>query len=595
MCGICGALFFNDTTVTDNAVKKMNREMAMRGPDNEGLFNVGWAVLGHRRLKIIDLSSQSDQPFFDQTLSLAIVFNGAIYNYQELRKDLVEMGYHFTSNGDTEVIIKAYHAWGEACVHRFNGMFAFAIHDINAETVFMARDRLGIKPLYFHRSPESLVFASMLPALLKSGIVEKKISVEALHYYLSFHAVVPAPHTLIDGIEKLPPATTMTVNKDGNISQHRYWTLNYERDREEEKYTFEDWQQLLTIELKAAVQRRLVADVPVGVLLSGGLDSSLIVGLLTEAGQKKINTFSIGFESVGGEKGDEFQYSDIIAQHYDTDHHKIEVDAERMLPTMPECIRAMSEPMVSHDCIGFYLLSKEVAKYVKVVQSGQGADEVFGGYHWYPPMMESQNPVDDYRALFCDRTHDALLEILHEPYKGDADHVTKFIRRHFSEPGAPLPIDKVLRIDSTIMLVDDPVKRVDNMTMAWSLEARVPFLDHELVALAAKIPPEYKVGSGGKHILKEAARAIIPHQVIDRPKGYFPVPALKYLQGEYLEYVRNIVKNPQATSRGMIRNEYIDTLLQSPESHITPLRGSKLWQVALLEFWMQENEIGAPS
>lgn len=596
MCGICGALFFDDTTVTDNAVKKMSQEMAMRGPDNEGLFNVGWVVFGHRRLKIIDLSSQSDQPFFDQNLNLVVVFNGAIYNYRQLRSELMGMGYRFTSQGDTEVILKAYHAWGEDCVHRFNGMFAFAIHDIEKESVFMARDRLGIKPLYFHRSTTKLHFASSLPALLKSGQTQKEISVEALHYYLSFHAVVPAPHTLIEGIEKLPPATTMSINKDGSVSQNTYWSLNYERDREEENYTFEDWKQLLSNELMMAVKRRLVADVPVGVLLSGGLDSSMIVGLLAEAGQKKINTFSIGFESVGGEKGDEFQYSDIIARHYDTDHHKIEVDAERMLPTMPECIRAMSEPMVSHDCIGFYLLSQEVAKYVKVVQSGQGADEVFGGYHWYPPMLESRRPVEDYRTLFCDRSHEELMEILHDSFRGGkVDHPTKFIENHFANPGATLPIDKVLRMDSTIMLVDDPVKRVDNMTMAWSLEARVPFLDHELVELAAKIPPEHKVGQGGKYILKEVARGIIPSEVIDRPKGYFPVPALKYLQGEYLDYVRNIVKSPQAISRQMIRNDYIDTLLQSPESHITPLRGSKLWQVALLEFWMQENEIGAPS
>jgi asparagine synthase (glutamine-hydrolysing) len=590
MCGICGELFFNNHPVEEQNINIMNQAMAKRGPDNENLYHGLWTALGHRRLKIIDLSDDSNQPFIDPALGLIVVFNGAIYNYKELRARLTEMGYSFYSRGDTEVILKAYHAWGESCVDKFNGMFAFVIYDQKNNSVFMARDRLGIKPLYFYRTQDSLIFASSLPAILKTGRVKKSISKQALHYYYSFHAVVPAPHTLIEGIQKLPPATTMTVKRDGTVSHRTYWALNYERDSEEEKYSPEDWKRVLSAALMAAVKRRLVADVPVGVLLSGGLDSSLIVGLLAEAGQQDLKTFSIGFESVGGEQGDEFMYSDIIARHYATDHHKIRVDSKQVLPSMTACVQAMSEPMVSHDCIGFYLLSKEVAKHVKVVQSGQGADEIFGGYHWYPPMMESSNPIEDYRKVFCDRSNDELQEIVHEAYRG-ADFSTEFIQQQFSLPGAQTPVEKALRMDSTIMLVDDPVKRVDNMTMAWSLEARVPFLDHELVELAARIPPELKVGNGGKHILKEAARSVIPNEVIDRPKGYFPVPALKYIQGEYLDFVTHILKSDTCMSRGIIQNDYIDTLLESPDAHITPLKGSKLWQVAVLEFWMQENGI----
>jgi asparagine synthase (glutamine-hydrolysing) len=590
MCGICGELFFNGHPVNEQSVTIMNKIMAKRGPDHEDIYHGIWASLGHRRLKIIDLSDESNQPFIDPKLGLILVFNGAIYNYEKLRADLKQLGYKFYSKGDTEVILKAYHAWGENCVEKFNGMFAFVIYDQKNNCVFMARDRLGIKPLYFYRTQESLIFASSLPAILKTGKIQKEISKEALHYYMSLHAVVPAPYTLIKGVRKLPPATTMTVKKDGTMTQRPYWSLNFERDSEEEQYTFDDWKRYLSTALMAAAKRRLVADVPVGVLLSGGLDSSLIVGLLAEAGQKDLKTFSIGFESVGGEKGDEFMYSDIIARHYATDHHKIRVNSDQVLPSMTACVQAMNEPMVSHDCIGFYLLSKEVAKHVKVVQSGQGADEIFGGYHWYPPMMESKDALQDYRNVFCDRTNDELQEIIHEKYQGE-DFTSEYIQRQFSLPGAQTPVDKALRIDSTIMLVDDPVKRVDNMTMAWSLEARVPFLDHELVELAAKIPSEYKVGKGGKYILKEAARDIIPNEVIDRPKGYFPVPALKYIQGKYLDFVTNILKSDACKSRKIIRNEYIDVLLESPEAHITPLRGSKLWQVALLEFWMQQNDI----
>ncbi len=590
MCGICGELFFNNQAVTEPSVKTMNQAMARRGPDNEGLYHGIWTALGHRRLKIIDLSDDSNQPFVDPVLGLIIVFNGAIYNYKELRSQLQQMGYSFYSSGDTEVILKAYHAWGESCVEKFNGMFAFAIYNQADNCVFMARDRLGIKPLYFYKTQDSLLFASSLPALLKTGRIEKTISPQALHYYLSFHSVVPAPHTIIDGVRKLPPATTMTVQQDGTMVQNTYWQLNFERDSQEEKYGFEDWKLLLSQTLMAAVKRRLVADVPVGVLLSGGLDSSLITGLLAEAGQQKIKTFSIGFESIGDEKGNEFEYSDIIARHYATDHHKIPVDAEQVLPSMAACVQAMSEPMVSHDCIGFYLLSQEVAKHVKVVQSGQGADEVFGGYHWYPPMLDSQNPVQDYRNVFCDRTHEEFMEMVHSDYQGP-DHTTEYIRRQFSMPGTNSPVDQALRMDTTVMLVDDPVKRVDNMTMAWSLEARVPFLDHELVELAARIPAEYKVRDGGKYILKEAAREIIPNEVIDRPKGYFPVPALKYIQGRYLDFVTGIVKSDTSSSKGIINSEYVDMLLASPDEHITPLGGSKLWQIAVLEFWMKQNSI----
>ena len=590
MCGICGELFFNDSLADGRSVEKMNPAMAMRGPDHEASAQAAWVTFGHRRLKIIDLSDASNQPFSDEELGVLLVFNGAIYNYEALREELRGKGYQFQTTGDTEVIAKAYHAWKDRCVERFNGMFAFVIYDSLRDRVFMARDRLGIKPLYFYKTDQSLCFASSVPALLKTGNISGRINTRALHYYMMFHAVVPAPDTIVHGVKKLAPATTLTVKKDGAAVFRRYWDLPFQRDAEEEKYGFEDWKRLLSQSLLAAVRRRLVADVPVGVLLSGGLDSSLIVGLLAEAGQRDLKTFSIGFESVNGEKGDEFEYSDIIARHFGTDHHKIQVDKDQVLPSMPACVAAMSEPMVSHDCIGFYLLSQEVARHVKVVQSGQGADEIFAGYHWYPPMMDSRDAAADYQKVFCDRSHEEFLEIVHGAHAGE-DHSGRFIQEQFDRPGADTPVEKALRMDATVMLVDDPVKRVDNMTMAWSLEARVPFLDHELVELAAKIPPAFKVGHGGKHILKEAARSVIPSAVIDRPKGYFPVPALKYLDGAYLDFVKSIVSTPAARNRGVIKQAYIDQLLASPKDHITPLKGSKLWQVALLEFWMQQNRI----
>jgi asparagine synthase (glutamine-hydrolysing) len=253
-------------------------------------------------------------------------------------------------------------------------------------------------------------------------------------------------------------------------------------------------------------------------------------------------------------------------------------------------VSQMSEPMTSHDNVGFYLLSQEVAKFVKVVQSGQGADEIFGGYYWYPPMVGATDAVETYRQQFLDRDF-AEYRTLVSPDFVKEDYALEFVRQHFAKPGADAPIDQALRIDTQIMLVDDPVKRVDNNTMAASLEARVPFLDHEVVEFAASVPAALKIKGDGKYVLKEAARKVIPKEVIDRPKGYFPVPALKYLRGDFLELAREYTTNDKARQRGLFQKPYIDRLLAEPEAHITPLRGSKLWQVALLEFWLQTHGI----
>ena len=588
MCGICGEITFDGRDASRDAVRAMTDALTPRGPDAEGFFSDTNVALGHRRLKIIDLSERARQPMIDDDLGLVIVYNGAVYNFPELRAELESKGYRFFSDGDTEVILKAYHAWGPGCVERFNGMFAFAIWERATRRVFLARDRLGIKPLYLARLNGRLRFASTLPAILAGGEIESEIDPVALHHYMMFHAVVPAPRTILSGVEKLPPATRMTIEPDGRRETSVYWRLGFTRDAEENGYGFGDWKRLLRHELEQAVRRRLRADVPVGVLLSGGLDSSLVVGMLADGGQQALNTFSIGFESAGGEAGNEFQYSDVVAERFGTAHHRIEVDAARALPALDATVRAMSEPMVSHDCVGFYLLSEEVARHVKVVQSGQGADEVFAGYHWYPPLIQSRWPVTDYASVFFDRSHDEYLRAVHHRFATE-NHSLRFVARHFSAAEAEEPIDKALHLDTTVMLVEDPVKRVDNMTMAWGLEARVPFLDHELVELAARIPAEHKVRNGGKHVLKEVARDIIPHEVIDRPKGYFPVPALRYLTGPYLDRVRDLLHSTTARQRDLFDDAYVEALLASPDDNLTPLRGSKLWQVALLEYWLQTH------
>ncbi|HEY0846255.1 MAG TPA: N-acetylglutaminylglutamine amidotransferase [Noviherbaspirillum sp.] len=589
MCGIAGELRFNQQPADIRGVAAMMDAQSRRGPDGAGIFSLGSRCFGHRRLSIMDLSQRAHQPFIDNQLGMGIVFNGAIYNHHELRAELRELGYQFVSNGDTEVIIKAWHAWGTDALRRFYGMFAFALWERDSGVTWFARDRLGIKPLYYAQEFDRLRFASALPALLRSGGIDTALDMHALHHYLSFHAVVPAPRTILRGVRKLPPGSWMKVMPDGGCTLKEWWRLDFTRGEDDEKRSFDDWKEEVLDALRLSVKRRLVADVPVGVLLSGGLDSSLITGLLAEAGTRDLRTYSIGFEAVDDEEGDEFRYSDLIARHYGTVHEKLRIPADDLLAALPDTIAAMSEPMVSHDCVAFYLLSQAVSRHSKVVQSGQGADEVFGGYHWYPPLTDIRDPAagaDAYRRVFFDRDHEEMRSLLN-PGLAPEDVSTQFVEAHFARPGADSVIDRALRLDTTVMLVDDPVKRVDNMTMAFGLEARVPFLDHELVELAARIPARHKVDQGGKYVLKEAARSVIPAEVIDRPKGYFPVPALKYLRGDFLQYVHDILDSRPARERGLFQRDAVERMLSSPDSHITPLRGSKLWQIALLEAWLQ--------
>jgi asparagine synthase (glutamine-hydrolysing) len=311
---------------------------------------------------------------------------------------------------------------------------------------------------------------------------------------------------------------------------------------------------------------------------------------LAQEGQRSLKTFSIGFDRVGDVEGDEFRYSDLVARQFETEHHRIRVDAATALEALPATIAAMSEPMMSHDAVGFYLLSKEVSRHVKVVQSGQGADEVFGGYHWYPKLRRSNDLAGDYAKLYFDRDHEEMAEALHPSRLVNGDYSREFVDAFFAQRQGN-PVDNALQLDTQIMLVDDPVKRVDNMSMAWGVEGRLPVLDHELVELAARIPSDLKIQNGGKDILKQASRGTVPDAVIDRPKGYFPVPALKYLRGPFLGYVRDLLDDTRARSRDLFKPDYVDRLLADPEGALTPKGHSKLWQIAVLEQWLQAHGV----
>lgn len=586
MCGICGEWRFDGSRPRSERLHAMLEQIERRGPDAVGTFEQDAVALGHRRLSIIDLSELSSQPMRDDASGLSIVFNGSIYNYPQLREELIAKGLSFRSHGDTEVILKGFQAWGVDVVKRLTGMFAFAIWDEREQRMFMARDRMGIKPFYYSLNKQRFAWASNIQALLGLNDVDTSFDAEALHHHFTLHAVVPAPRTLFNGIRKLEPAHWAMLDKDGNWTQQCYWELNARRPAQQRSE--EEWIDAIHESLKAAVDKRLkIADVPVGVLLSGGLDSSLLVGLLAEAGVKDLNTFTVGFEDQPEEKGSEFEYSDAVVERFAPKHHQFLVPNDQVLQRLPEAVANMAEPMFGQDAVAFYLLSEQVAKHIKVIQSGQGADEVFGGYFWYPRMAEEQGEyVERFRKHYFDRDHDEMERMLSSQYIS-RDFTAELISQRLNHAEADVFIDAVLAMDTTMLIVDDPVKRVDNMTMAWGLEARVPFLDHELVELAAQMPSELKLREGGKYALKKIARGLIPDSVIDRPKGYFPMPALKYVRGEFLDFMRGVLHSDAAKQRGLYQSDYVEQLLAAPEQYHTRIQGSKLWHLAATEFWLQ--------
>ena len=588
MCGICGELRVDGGPHDGGTLGPMLAQLERRGPDHEGRWVRGAIALGHRRLSVIDLSDASNQPWVDEALGLALVFNGAIYNYKELRAELKQQGYGFVSDGDTEVVLKAYAAWGEAFVSRLHGMFAIALWDAGQRQLVVARDRFGIKPLYYSQTRDRFRFASSSQALLAAGGVDTGIDSVALHHHFTLHAVVPAPRTLLRGVRKLPPAHVMVVNEHGDDRVFPYWQLDAASPAVPRSEG--EWLEATRAALVKAVQRRrVIADVPVGVLLSGGLDSSLLVALLAEHGGSDLLTFSVGFEDHPDERGSEFEFSDPVAERYGTRHHKIHVPNHEVLDRLPEAIDHMAEPMVGQDAVAFYLLAERVSRHVKVVQSGQGADEVFAGYFWYPQMQQARGiDLERFAPFYFDRDHDEYLAMVSEQY-GGPDYTAALVEDRLAAANSDQYLNRVLHLDVTTLIVDDPVKRVDNMTMAWGLEARVPFLDHQLVELAARCPPELKLREGGKYPLKAMARGLLPDSVIDRPKGYFPMPALKYVRGPFLDFMRGVLESGACRERGIYSRAYVDMLLAAPEMHHTRLQGSKLWHLALLEFWLQRN------
>jgi len=585
MCGICGEFKFKEGPFDDLKLTGLMDSIASRGRDSKGTFKNSDVFLGHHRLSIIDTSEKSNQPMVIE--NYVIVFNGIIYNYKDIRKKLIAKGHVFKSLGDTEVIVRSYIEYGDKCVDHFDGVFSFCIYNTNNKNIFLARDRIGIKPLYYSINDDELIFSSSMTGILKNRN-NYEINPIALHYQFTLHSVVPAPHTIIKGINKLEPGHTLNVNKSGHAYLNKYFDIN---ETELINYKEDEIISNIDVLLNNAVEKRLnVADVPVGILLSGGLDSSLITAI-SKKYKEKLSTFSIGFNTINEEIGNEFYYSDLVSQDFNTSHKKYNISDDDLYNNLDNVISNMSEPMFSQDSSAFFLLAEKVSLSNKVVLSGQGADEVFGGYFWYEQIMKDSgaNDTEILSNYYFDRTFDSYSKAINEKYVED-NYVFNEIDKKFKQMDSDLStLDKVFRLELSTFIIDDPIKRVDNMTMSHALESRVPFLDIELIKFMLSVKGKSKINKSSKYYLKRLAERYLKKEVIYRDKFYFPVPPLKVIKDKFYKYCKDILSSEAALQRGIYKKEYINKLLTKPNDNFTNLNGNELWHFTLLERWLQLN------
>lgn len=628
MCGITGKIYFNKGKNIDPVLlRKMTDTITYRGPDDDGFYinkNIG---LGHRRLAIIDLSLAGHQPMSNEDSTVWIVFNGEIYNFNELRPDLEKRGHRFRSHSDTETIIHLYEEYGEKCLQYLRGMFAFAIWDAKQQKLFLARDRVGKKPLKYYIGKDFIVFASELKALLKDPEVPREIDYEAIHHYLTFQ-YVPHPMTGFKGIQKLPPAHYLNVTLTGPkaiVSQpKRYWRLDYSKKL---KLSENEWKKIIIEKLEEAVKIRMIADVPLGAFLSGGIDSSTIVALMAKNSSKPIKTFSIGFKEASH---NELPYARLIADKFKTEHTEFIVEP-KTLEILPTIIYHYEEPYADSSAIPTYYVSKLTRKHVTVALNGDGGDENFAGYPWYnihkytgfyshiPAIIQKlirggvvfgahfvKNTLLNRGVRFANSIGETpqqrylrYISYFHSDEKGEL-YAPEFLRlsenydsfdflnTYFQEASGSDPIDQALYVDINSYLPDDLLVKVDIASMAVSLEGRSPFLDHEFMELCAAIPSGLKLkGLEKKYILKRAIESLIPHENIYRRKKGFGVPIEHWFRGDGINYVREMLFNNNTLTNRLFKKEAIEKILD--EHAYTKINHSnKMWSLLTLEIWWQK-------
>ncbi len=627
MCGICGKMMLgSEAKVSPALVKAMADTIYHRGPDDEGYYVSGPIGLGFRRLSIIDLKS-GHQPLSNEDGTLQIIFNGEIYNYQELRAFLLIKGHVFKTLTDTEVIVHLYEELGPQCLEKLRGMFAFAIWDENAKTLFLARDRVGIKPLYYCLTDESLVFASEIKAILADPSIEPEIAPEMIDRFLTF-LYVPGEETLLKGIRKLPPGHYLLI-RDGKATIRQYWDLHFAQPSR--GISFKDAESELLSLLAETVQQHMIADVPVGVLLSGGVDSTGVLSFAVERTQKEMSSFTVGFS--GGQVADERPYARLAAETFGSQHHEITISPEDFASFMPRYVWHMEEPVCEPPAIAMYYVSKLARKHVTVLLSGEGGDEAFAGYSnyrnlvWLERVKRGLSPMNGviagglnligsllrshraaaYAPLMNHRFPDYYNGRTSNPYRHPGNgwgelystsHAGGINREHSLAPVRGLQdhvrgqstLNAMLYIDTKTWLPDDLLIKADKMTMANSIELRVPLLDHRLLEFAASLPSRFKLnGFSTKYILKKAMARRIPKAILERKKTGFPVPYESWLRSDLKDFVWDVLTDRKTINRGYFRKDAIEKMLQA-NSHganyskeIFSMLSLELWQRAFLE------------
>ena len=602
MCGISGLFHFDRCRLADEGVvRNMRSVLRHRGPDDSGECIDGPVGLGFNRLSIIDLAG-GHQPMSNEDGSAWIVFNGEIYNFQELRQDLVNRGHRFRTRSDTEVILYAWEEFGEQCVDRLRGMFAFVIWDKRQRVLFGARDRLGIKPFYYHADSDTFAFASELKAILEVPGAPREVDYAALAEYLR-HRYVIAPNTMLLGVRKLPPGHTITVRHSG-VSIKRYWDVPLdEANQADEPEKLEELESILDETLRL----HLISDVSLGAFLSGGLDSSSLVAMMSKLGVGDIKTFSVGYDSPDSELG----FARVVADHFHTDHHELLLTPAAFRDFIPEMIWNMDEPVGDEASIPLYYLARFARQKVTVALSGEGSDEIFGGYPIYRRMLvfEGLNQVPFaglagrvLRHFHGDSKLNKYASMLGEPLDSRYRGVSRvFSNNQISRlfPDAPgshngaagaharcrqaSPLSRMSFVDLTTWLADDLLVKADRMSMANSLEVRVPFLDHKLVEFATRLPAKLKVrGNTGKYLLKRYMERFLPSQIVHRVKKGFPVPTRSWFEKELAGFARETLLATDSSARHFFDTAELVRLLDTHGRHD---RSGQIYALLVFDQW----------
>ena len=625
MCGIAGIIKFDrDARVNSDTIRQMCTVMSHRGPDDGGFYVSGQVGIGMRRLSIVDLA-RGHQPISNEDETVWIVFNGEIYNHAELREQLQTRGHHYRTNSDTETIVHLYEEYGRDCVRHLRGMFAFAIWDTKKQHLFIARDRLGIKPLYYRLTTESLAFGSEIKVVLAAG-VQPKFNRKVLPEYLAF-GYVSGSESFYDGIVKLMPGHTMQVGVDGQVSIQPYWDLpaTEQDSSHNESYYVEKYRDLL----EQAVQSHLMSDVPLGVFLSGGIDSSAVAALMTKLRRAPVETFSVGYAE---DQYSELPYARVVSEHLKSIHHEVLVSREQFFDALPQLIWHEDEPIAWPSSVPLYFVARLARERVKVVLTGEGSDETLGGYARYAFTIKNAALDRYYRGVFPDAVRRVIRDTIQ-----NSSHISANLRRKlahtplardgnswaslyfdnflcaFSEQeqhgllsdevaaefkaGAPYEssleywerssgdvLHRLLYTDIKTYLVELLMKQ-DNMSMAASIESRVPFLDHVLVEFGTNIPRKFQLqGLSGKQILKKAVQDLLPHEILYRKKLGFPTPWSRWLKGPQLQEIRDLLLEPRSMDRKLFKRAAIERLFDEHKAGYID-HYDRIWRLLNLELW----------